>query len=431
MIFNSKSFAVIGAAREHDKVGHVIFKNLLSKGIKTFPVNPKANEILGYKCYKNVSEINEKIDCVIIAIKHEFVPAVLEESGIKGIKNAVIISAGFSETGDTKLENDISKICDKYKMDLIGPNTLGYINPYLSINASFFEGMPEKGKIAFLSQSGAIGTAILDMKIPLSGFVSLGNMTNMDFSEFIDYFSKDKNTEVIALYMESLNKGKGKRFIESCRKSKKPIVVLKAGKTELGKKVASTHTAALASEEGIYEGIFKQLKLIEVDSIKQLFLVSKILAENKNIGKKACIITNAGGLGVLSSDYCIKNNIEIPILPEKIKNRLNTFLHSGWSKGNPVDVLGDAKAEVYERTIKELQNEKFFDFFIVLLTPQYMTEPEKTAEAILKIKSKTVFACFMGGEKVEKARKNLSEKIIIFDDVKDMAEVLGKAVNPL
>jgi acetyltransferase len=251
----------------------------------------------------------------------------------------------------------------------------------------------------------------------------------LDFSDFIDYYCNDKNTEVITIYVESLKKGMGGKFIETCKRCNKPIVALKSGKTEMGEKAASSHTAALASAEGVYEGIFKQCGIIEVDSIKQLFKTAEILTKVKKIGKRACIVTNAGGLGVLTTDYCVKNNIELPNLPDNVKNKLDKILPLGWSKNNPVDILGDAKPERYIDTFKILEKEKFFDFFIVLLTPQYMTEAKKTAEVLLGIKDKPVIACFMGESKVEAARVMLKDKIPVFSELKEMSDVLGKVIN--
>jgi len=427
-IFEAKSFAVVGASREENKVGHIIFKNLVSRGIKAIPVNPNAESVLGVKCFKSIVDI-EKVECVIIAVPAKFVPSVLRDMGKKGIKNAVVISSGFLEVGNEKLNDEIKEIVKDNKINLIGPNTMGFVNPHNNVNTSFFDGMPEKGDIAFISQSGAIGSAVLDRKIKLSGFVSLGNSLIVDFSHFIEYFSKDKNTQVITLYIESLRENMGRKFIEACKKCKKPIIALKAGKSLIGKRAASSHTAALATEEGIYEGIFKQCGIIEVDSIKELFQIAEIYSKFRSSGKKACIITNAGGLGVLCSDYCFKNGIEIPELTEKIKNELNKILPDGWSKNNPVDIMGDARADLYFKTMKVLEKENFFDFFIVLLTPQHMTEPYKTAEAILGIERKLVVACFLGGEKVQMSINHMRDKIPVFDELKEMCVALGKRMR--
>lgn len=426
----ANSFAVIGASHEENKVGHVIFKNLISQGIKAFPINPNIDTILGYKSYKNVSSLNEKIDCAIIAIPAKSVVSVLKEIAKTKIKSVVIISAGFSEIGNEKLSEEVKKICEQNKITLLGPNTLGFINPYNKVNASFSDIMPEQGKIAFLSQSGAIGAAILDKKIKLSGFVSIGNSLLTDFSDYIEYYSEDKNTEAITLYIESLNIGKGTRFIEVCKKCKKPIIALKAGKTYAGSKAASSHTASLASPEGIYEGIFKQCRIIEASSIRELFQIADTYVKIKRPGKKACIVTNAGGPGVLCADYCLKNKIEIPEIPETIKKKLNAIMPDSWSRNNPIDVLGDAKADRYEKTIQLLEEEKFFDFFIVLLTPQQMTEPEKTADSILNLNlKKPVVFCFIGGIKVYWAINKIKEKAPVFDELEDMCDVLGKLVS--
>jgi acetyltransferase len=427
-IFEAKSFAVVGASREENKVGHIIFKNLISRGIKVFPINPNAESILGQVCFKSLLKI-EKIDCVIIAVPAKIVPSILRDMAKKRIKNAVVISSGFSEAGNEKLSEKIKKISKKNKINLIGPNTMGFINPYNNINTSFFDGMPEKGKIAFLSQSGAIGAAVLDRNIKLSGFVSLGNSLMIDFSHFIEYFSNDKNTEIIALYIESIGKGKGRRFIEACKKCKKPIIALKAGKTKIGSKAANSHTAALASEEGIYEGNFKQCRIIEVNSIKELFSVAELCIKIKRLGNKACIVTNAGGPGVLCSDYCIKNGIELPELPSEIFCELDKILPPGWSKNNPIDILGDAKAELYFQTINILRKENFFDFFIILLTPQYMTEPYKTSEVILNIKDKPVITSFLGEDKVKLGINHLHDKVMVFEELKEMCEALGKVIG--
>ncbi|MBR9704313.1 hypothetical protein GOV12_02795 [Candidatus Pacearchaeota archaeon] len=429
-IINANSFAVIGASREENKVGNVIFKNLISNNIRAFPVNPSADIVLGYKSYKKISDIPEKIECAIIAIPARGVVSVLKDIVKSKIKNVILISSGFSEIKNDKLTNEVKNICMKNKINLLGPNTFGFINPNKKVNASFSDIMPENGNIAFLSQSGAIGAAIFDKKVKLSGFVSVGNSLLSDFSDFIDFYSNDNETKVIAIYMESLKEGCGKRFIDSCKKCLKPIVVLKAGKTDLGGKAAMSHTASLASPEGVYEGIFKQCGIIEANSVKELFDISETLVKIKNPKNKVCIITNAGGPGVLCTDYLLKNNMEIPEIPESVKKKLNGVLPFSWSHNNPVDVLGDSKAERYESCVKILNEEKFFDFFVIILTPQQMTEPEKTGDLILKLDlKKPVIFCFIGGLKVYWAIKKIKEFTPVFDELKDMAEVLGKIIE--
>ena len=432
--FQAKSIAVVGAAREEQKVGHTLLKNLLqNKNLRVFPVNPNATEILGAKCYSNLLEIKENIELVIIAVKSDFVLQVLKDSAKKKIKNVIIVTAGFAETGNKDLEEQIKKIAHENKITLLGPNVMGTISPKNNFNASFFDGIPKKGNIAFLSQSGALGTAILDWSIKenigLSGFASLGNLTQLDFSDFIEYFSQDKETKVIALYMESLKAGNGKKFIETCKKCKKPIVILKAGKSEAGSKAAMSHTAALASEKGVYESMFKQAGIIEAENITQVFRISEIIATYEKLGKRACIITNAGGPGVLTTDYLSANKIEIPALPENIKEKLNKILPKEWSHNNPIDVLGDALNDRYQSVLANLDKENFFDFFLVLLTPQHMTKSLETAQTLTKLKKPTI-AVFMGGNKIQSALEFLKQNNIpVFSEPEDASKVLGKIIN--
>ncbi len=430
--FDARTIAVVGASRDENKVGHIIFKNLLAcKHTQAFPVNPNATKILGQRAFRDILEIPYFLDCIVIAVKAELVPEVMKQAAKKKVKSAVVVSAGFSETGNFVLEQEINKIADSAGILLLGPNVLGFINPYKEMNASFFNGIPEKGKIAFLSQSGAIGAAVLDAvhgKFGFSGFVSLGNSIQLDFSDFIEYYSDDKNTEIIALYIESLREGKGKRFIEVCKKAGKIIIALKAGKSMQGQRAALSHTAALASEPEVYKGIFRQAGILEVESVSELFNVAELYAKYGKIGKKACILTNGGGLGVLCADACQENGIELPKLTKESVERLNKILPDRWNHANPADILGDALAPRYEQTLSVLDETDFFDFFIVLLTPQYMTQPLETAEVLIKLK-KPVFACFMGGNKVESARRLLKGRIPIFNDVFELGRVVGKLVS--
>lgn len=430
--FNAKTIAVIGAAREAEKAGNIVFRNLIAnKALKVFPVNPNSPSILGEISYSSVLKIDGKIDLAIIVVPSQIVPSVLNDCGKKKIKNIIIVSAGFSESGNFKLEEQIKKIGEKYKMQILGPNVLGIISPHQNLNASFFKGIPPEGNIAFISQSGAIGTAILDKAIKertcFSGFVSIGNSMQLDFSDFIEYYGKDEKTKAIVLYIESLKEGRGRRFIDVCREvsKKKPILAIKSGKTEAGKSAAFSHTAALASEQGVYESIFKQAGIVELEGLREIFNLSDLLCkiDREKLGKRACIVTNAGGLGVLASDTLSNSGISLPSVPEKIKKKL-IELHSLGHYNNPIDLLGDAKADRYSQTLSLLDNETFFDFFIVLLTPQFMTQSYETAQVLLQIK-KPIIAVFSGGSSIERAKLLLKEKIPMFDDVSDLS-ILGK-----
>lgn len=429
--FTSKIFAIVGAAREEHKVGHAIFKNLLAnKHILALPVNPNAVEILGKKCYKDLFEVPYNIDCVIIAVKAELVLQIMNQVARRKIKNVIIISAGFSEAGNPKLEESVKKIAIDNGISVLGPNVFGFVNPYAEVNTSFFQGIPEKGNLAFLSQSGALGVGILDLalkeKIGFSGFVALGNSMMLDFSDFIEYYSRDRNTKVIALYMEGLKEGRGRKFIDVCLGCKKPIVVLKAGKSAEGARASRSHTASLASEAGVYESIFKQAGIIEVSSMRELFQTTELIIRFGKIGRRACIITNAGGLGVLASDSCSYYKIQVPSLSASVMERLNKVLPPAWSRNNPIDLIGDALADRYWQVLSRLDPESWFDFFIIILTPQYMTECEKTAELLRHLK-KPVIACFYGGDKIERAKQILKESNIpLFSDVYGLGRAVGK-----
>ncbi len=427
IFFDAKTYAVVGASRDENKVGHAVFKNLLESDKKVFPVNPKAGEILGHKTYADILEVPYQIDCVVIAIPAKGVPLILRQAQKLKVKSAIILSAGFSEIGETELENRILEIATEANIKLIGPNSYGIIDPAQKLNTTYFEGISKPGTTAFISQSGAIGSAVLDTDTKLSGFVSIGNCAQLDFSDFIEYYSEDKNTKVITIYLESLKKSRGKRFIETCKKCKKPIVVLKSGKSKAGQKAAQSHTAALASEAGVYDGILRQAECIQANSIKQLFDVAKILEKYPQLGNKAAIITNAGGLGVLTTDACEENNIKVPSLPKSTTEKLNKFLQPNWSHNNPIDLIGDAPAEDYEKTLEIIERDPF-DFSIILLTPQRMTESLATAKILMKSR-KPVFACFVGQKQIEKAKEFMNKAgIINFDDPKEMCDTIGKLI---
>ncbi|MBI2629662.1 CoA-binding protein [Candidatus Pacearchaeota archaeon] len=430
--FEAKKIAVIGASREEEKVGHIIFKNLVrNKYLKVFPVNPSAEEILGIKCFNDISEIPFEIDMVVIAVKAEFVPDILEQCGKKGVKSAIVISAGFSESGNRELEDKLKKISEDYGINILGPNVLGIINAYKDMNASFFNGMPEKGNISFISQSGALGTSILDIaiqnRIGFANFISLGNMMFNDFISALEYLENDPKTEVIMIYMESLKEDTGRKFIEVCQRISKvkKIIAVKAGKTEKGQEAARTHTSSLASDSKTYSGAFKQSGIIEASSIREMLALARIFSKYKNLGKKAMIITNAGGLGVLASDSLSDANISIPSIPEKLLEEFDKILPKGYSRNNPLDILGDALAERYEKVLLRIDKEGFFDFFVVIMSPQEMSQPVETAKVLSRLK-KPVFPVFIGGKSFEEAKKLISEKeIISFDDVSDFG-VFGK-----
>ncbi len=427
--FNAKSFAVIGVSQDEKNPGHIIFRNLFEGGQNVVGINPKRDKILGQRIYNDLFEVPYDIDCAIIATPAESVPIVLLDCAKKGINNVVIISAGFSEAGNSKLAKKVLLISEENNINILGPNCFGFINPRRKINTTFFKGMPERGGVAFISQSGAIGSAVLDRIKSFSGFVSIGNSLQLDFSDFIDYFSKDANTKIITVYMESLKEARGEKFIKAVKKCKKPIVILKAGKSTAGKKAAQTHTASLASEAGVYSGIFEQLGVIEASSVRELFRIAKIVEKYEKIKKRGLIVTNAGGLGVLTSDYCELYGINVVKIPRKSEGKVMKIIPHNATVNNPLDILGDADEEDYGRALGGLDNEKFFDFFMVLLTPQDSVDIDAVAKKLGKLK-KPVFACFVGGESVLTAKKTLvKEKIPFFEEPEEMIKAIGKTLS--
>ncbi|MDP1728995.1 MAG: CoA-binding protein, partial [archaeon] len=354
--FNPRTIAVIGASDHSEKVGGILSQKIRDSKATLVPINPNHEQIFGVKCYKNVLDYKGTIDLAIIAVPSLFVVGALNECATKKIKDVIIISAGFSEIGNVRGEQELRDVAKKNDINFIGPNCFGIFNPYKNLDATFSASTPVKGDIAFISQSGALWSYIADFSleknIGFSGFVSLGNMGDLEFSDFIEYFSKDSKTKSIILYIEKLKDGK--KFISACRKCKKPIYVIKAGSSEEGSKAAFSHTASLASDYEIYKGAFSQAGVILCDSLigavekikKKEFVVRR--KDSFRIGKKVFIITNAGGAGALLADYLSKKGFEIV--------------------RGPLDILGTATGSDYFNALEKIKNETFYESIIVVLT---------------------------------------------------------------
>jgi len=407
-LFNPNTIAVIGASSDEQSVGHALFKNLIHNDFTgiVYPVNLKRKSVLGIKTYPNIKSIPDDIDLAIIITPAQTVPAILEECGQAKVKAAVIISSGFKENGKEgeKRSKEISKISKKYGIRLLGPNCLGFIRPKLSLNASFGRTMTEPGKIAFISQSGALGTAILDWAserhLNFSYFVSLGEMLDVNFDDLIDYFGNDPETTLILIYMESLTNAR--KFLSAARahSRNKPIVVLKAGKSKEGAKAAKSHTGSIAGDDDIYDAAFKRAGIIRVDTIRDLFNNAQTInMQPRPRGRRLAIITNAGGPGVIATDALIKLGGQLAQLSSDTIIKMDKFLPSAWSKGNPVDMLGDAGPDRYFKTLKEALNDKNIDGILIILTPQAMTDPVEIANQTVKAakkSEKTILASWMG-----------------------------------
>jgi len=419
--FKPKSVAVIGASREEGKVGHSILKNIIQHKFKgnIYPVNPKADEILQHKCYSNISAIPQEIDMAVVVVPAKFVPPVMEECGIKGVKGVVVISAGFKEVGGEglKLEKQLIESAKKYNMRLWGPNCLGLIDTYSSLNASFAKGMPTKGNIGFMSQSGALGTAILDWaqakEIGFSKFVSMGNKADVDENDFLRDWDADENTKVITGYLENIKDGPGFMEISRIVTKRTPVVIVKSGSTSAGARAASSHTGSLCGLEASYDAAFKQTGVIRANSMEDLFDLARGFAfQPLPQGRRTAIVTNAGGPGIITVDACEKSGLKIASFEPATIEYLRTNLPPAANIYNPVDVLGDASASLYRLALEAVLKDANVDSVIVLLTPQAPTEVEKTAHVIIelgKIFKKPILSCFMGEATVSSGMKILNE----------------------
>ena len=375
-----KTIAIIGASNEKGKVGNILIKKLKNFKGKIIPINLKKNKIEDSYSYKNVKKYPHEINLAIIATPAKTTPKILKQCATKKIKNIIIISAGFAERNNFYLERKIEKIIKKKKLNVLGPNCFGIFNPELNLDSTFSKSTPKKGNIAFISQSGSLWSYIADLNIGFSGFISLGNMMDLEFSDFLEYYIKDRKTKKIICYIEKLKDGK--RFIEVCRNSKKEIIVIKAGRTERGKKAAYSHTGSLATDFNVYSGAFKQAKVNVKNSLAEALNLEKQDLSKALLEKELMIITNAGGAGALITDELTEKGFHV----EKI-----------------IDVLGTAKAEDYKRI---LDKTKIGTQILVILTPQSMSEPMKTAELINNSEhKKKIIALFLG----EKSTHNATE----------------------
>jgi acetyltransferase len=413
-LLRPKSIAVIGASTSPGKVGYNILSNIISGGFEgeIYPVNPTVTELLGKKCYPSLKDIPLPVDCAVIVIKRDMVIPVLKECGEKGVQGVITITAGFKETGEEgkKLQLEIAHIVRQYNITMLGPNCLGLINPWHKMNASFGQALGEPGSIACISQSGALITAIQDMaasnKIGFSLLASLGNKASLDEVEFIQNLQRDEQTRVIAAYLEDISRGQEfMRVAERVGKSK-PIVILKAGRTNAGAKAASSHTGSLAGADSAYKCAFDRTGVIRVDSIEHLFDVSMAFAyQPLPQGDRIAVVTNAGGPGIMMSDALEMAGLHMAKIDSETEDILKKMLPPAASVHNPVDVLGDAGGEVYAKTIDVLLASSAVDSLLVILTPQKMTDDAATAQAIVELSKKyhkPVFACFMGANTIAK-----------------------------
>lgn len=435
-IFSPQSVAVVGASTTPGKVGHDIFANILKGGYKgiLYPVNPNAKSVLSVRAYPNILDIPDDVDLAIIILPPRVALKAIKEAIKKGVKGIVIVSAGFREVGGEglEIENQIVAICKKAGVRVVGPNCLGVINPLssVSLNASFSRRMPKSGNISFISQSGALCTAVLDFAADrdfgFSKFISIGNKADVDELDLMRYMHDDKDTEVIMIYLEELKKGL--EFVESVKEITSgdrptPILVIKSGRTTAGARAAASHTGALAGSEAVYNAIFKQAGIIRVDSIDELFDYAIAFAyKNKSEtgkftrkvpgGNRVAIVTNAGGPGIVATDMTVSSGLKLAKFHEETIEALESYLPLTANLYNPVDIIGDAAQDRYENALSSVIKDEDVDGALVILTPQSMTNALGTAEAIVRIDRRThkpILCCFMGIFDVSSGVKYLQE----------------------
>ncbi|HBE19647.1 MAG TPA: acetyl CoA synthetase subunit alpha [Cyanobacteria bacterium UBA11149] len=411
--FSPETVAVIGATDKQGSVGRTLLWNLMSNpfGGTIFPINPKRNNVLGIPAYPNIKAVPQPVDLAIIAIPAPSVPGIIDECVEAGVKSAIIISAGFKEIGAAGVELE-RQILEKArgKMRVIGPNCLGLMCPLTGLNATFASTMARPGNVAFISQSGALCTAVLDWSfwenVGFSAFMSIGSMLDVGWGDLIYYLGDDPHTHSIVIYMESV--GDARSFLSAAREVAltKPIIVIKVGRTEAAAKAASSHTGSLAGSDDVLDAAFRRCGVLRVNRISELFNMAEVLAKQPRLpkGPRMTIITNAGGPGVLATDALITSGSELAELAPETITELNKILPPHWSHSNPIDILGDADPERYTKSLEIAIKDPNSDGLLVILTPQAMTDPTQTAEQLKSYAqnaTKPVFASWMGGSETK------------------------------
>lgn len=415
-IFNPKRIAVVGASDKEGSVGFRLIKNLIGAGFRGFvyPVNPFSPSVQGITAYPNVKKIPRQVDLAIIATPAHLVRQIVEECGESGVTGIIILSSGFSETGPEgkALEEDIMKVKNAYNMRIVGPNCLGVMHTEIRLNATFAYKMAKPGKIAFISQSGALCACVLDWaaqaNVGFSYFVSVGSMVDVDFADLIDYFGVDPKTRSMVLFIEAIKDAR--RFMSAARRfaAIKPIIVIKAGKSSNGMKAAASHTGAVTGEDTIYDAAFRRSGIIRVDEITDLFNCSEFLAtQSIPKGPNLTIITNAGGPGVMATDFLTSRGGKLAPLSDEIIGALDEVLPSYWSRSNPIDICEDATVERFRKALEICFRNPHTDGFLIVYTPIGAAGPIETAKALLEIPKnarKPILTSWLGEEDVRDAR---------------------------
>ena len=442
-LFSPKSIAVIGASSDPGKVGYAVLRNLLPFPGSLYPVNPRHGEIMGRTAFPSVAAIPGPVDTAVVAIPAPGVPALMDDLGSKGVRLVIIVSSGFREVGDAgkKLEDQVLEKARLYGMRVVGPNCLGVILPHKKINTTFDPISPRPGHIGFISQSGAVITTVVDWSIPegigFSAVISVGNQIDLGFVDYIRFTARDPDTRSVILYIEELRNGR--EFIRLMEKITPtlPVIALKSGSSEVGKRAASSHTGSLAGSFGIYQAAFAQSGVIPVFSLKEAFEVAELLAsEGYPRGKRAVVITGAGGFGVLAADYAEKYGIGMTLLSESMMQEFNSFLPSMWSHANPVDLIGDGGAERYAKAFDVLiRHQDEWDIAFVIGIPSAVLDTGHLAQEIVRFSTHTekmVVGCLLGGDSVKSGIGVLRDKKIPnFSDLERAFLAVGRSLNSI
>ena len=436
-IMDISSIAVVGASTDPNKVGYAITRNLLTFPGSLFPVNPKSDDILGRKSYPNLTAIPDPVDLAVIAIPAAGVPRVIEEAGKTGVPLVIVISSGFREIGKEgiALEEECLALARKYGIRIMGPNCLGLMLPHLTINTTFDPVSPKAGNIAFISQSGAIITTIVDWSLPeeigFSAVISIGNQADLSFEDFIRYAGDDPHTKSIILYIEQIRYGA--RFMDAVRtvSPKKPVVAIKSGASRIGQKAASSHTGSLAGSFDVYMAAFHQAGVIPASSIREAFQAAELLAsEGYPRGIRAVVITNAGGFGVLASDYAERYGIGLVEFSQDLIHELDAVLPADWSRANPVDMVGDSSADRFARTFDiMIRHQDLWDIAFVIAVPSAISDPIRVSNELVRFSKNThkmIVGCMIGGDSMKTPLRILRDgQIPNFPDLEDAFRAVG------
>jgi len=413
--FKPKSIAVVGASRNSTKIGNAALKNILISdyGCKVYPINPHEKEILGVKCYKKLADVPGEIDLVLVSVPAKIVPQIMKECVQKKVQNAIIISSGFSEAGNHELEDEVKNVIEKSKIRVLGPNTMGYKNAADGLDSSFVFGVPRKGILSLISQSGALGIGMIYLAnnefVGISKIIGVGNKIDIDDDDLIDYFAQDNDTKVIGLYIEAVKDGRA--FMNSIKACNKPVLVVKAGKSEAGARATASHTGSMAGSDKIYDAAIKQAGGIRCRDIVELFDMARALAGQPPAqGNRIGIITNGGGLGVLLTDACEENGLDVPKLSSKTYKKIDKILPDLVKPNNPIDLVADAGFYRYEASTRALLEDPNIDGIIVASVHGGYARPREFTGAILKMIrerklheefKKPILATWVGGKEFE------------------------------